>query len=167
MKSVCSTKERACNALDTNESSKKKHYCQRADRCDDRCKWPSQVQQIRRRGRRSLVTHREMVDKKLVATTVSSRETGLERRIEMVTMSSHEEKNKHTTKKTEFISPSKVRTARKSSLLGTKIKSTRKTVACDKNKKNYENDEAEAVQDEAMDTWKAKGRSSSSSKNSP
>ena len=62
-----------------------------------------------------------MVGKKLVATTVSSREVGLERRIETVTTSSHEEKTtKNNKTRTEFISPSKVRIARKSSLLGSK-----------------------------------------------
>ena len=57
-----------------------------------------------------------MVSKKLVATTVSSREIGMQRRINPVTTSSHDEKtsgNEETKEEmTEFISPSKERTAR-------------------------------------------------------
>ena len=39
-----------------------------------------------------------MADKQLVASTVSSRETGLKRRAETVTMSSHEDKETEKTK---------------------------------------------------------------------
>ena len=70
-----------------------------------------------------------MVDKKLVATIVSSREAGLKRRAETVTTSSHEDKKKlkNKLKKTEFASPSKARTARNSSLReAKKTKQTRK-----------------------------------------
>ena len=61
-----------------------------------------------------------MVDKKLVATTVSSRAVGSERRLETVTTSCHEEKTTKKKIRTEFISPSKVRTAKDSSFLGSK-----------------------------------------------
>ena len=44
---------------------------------------------------------------------------------------------------------------------------TRNAAACDENERKRENEEAEAVQDEAADTWKAGTGSSSSSKNSP
>ena len=62
-----------------------------------------------------------MFDKKLVTKTLSSRAVGLERRLETLTTSSHEEKTTKNKKMgTEFISPSKVRTAKDSSLLGPK-----------------------------------------------
>ena len=70
-----------------------------------------------------------MVDKKLVASTVSSRDVGMQRRTEPATTSSHEGKtHKKKTKKnkkrrTEFISLLKARTARKYS-----IPKTRKTL---------------------------------------
>ena len=68
-----------------------------------------------------------MVDKKLVATTVSSRKEGLKRRAETVTTSSHEDKElKNKIKKTEFASPSKARIARKSLREAKKTKQTKK-----------------------------------------
>ena len=102
---------------------------------------------------------------------MSSRETGLERRIEMMTTSSHEEKTTKQQKKDRIHISFKSKDSKKNFFTGNKedraIKGSCKTAACDKNKKNHENDEAEALQDEDMDTWKAKGgSSSSSSKNS-
>ena len=102
---------------------------------------------------------------------MSSRETGLERRTEKETTSSHEDKTTKQQKKNRIHISFKSKDSKKIFFSGNKedmtIKGTRKTVACDKNKKNHENDEAEAVQEEDTDTWKAKGGSSSSSKNSP
>ena len=49
--------------------------------------------QTRRCRRSSTKSHGQMVDKKLVATTVSSRETGMQRRINQGTTSSHNEQN--------------------------------------------------------------------------
>ena len=47
------------------------------------------------------------------------------------------------------------------------IKDTRQAAACGRSKKIPENDEAEAVEDEGTDEWKAEGGNSSSSKNTP
>ena len=89
-----------------------------------------------------------MVDKKLVATTVSSRETGLERRAETSTTSSHEDKKtENKIKKTEFTSLSKARTARKSSLREAKKK---------KQKKNIEKRQQEAKAKRCMELAKRK-----------
>ena len=57
-----------------------------------------------------------MVDKKLVATTVSSREQGMQRRMETVTTSSHEETNQkiqNKKKRPEITSPSKSKDSKK------------------------------------------------------
>ena len=103
-------------------------------------------------------------EKLLVATTVSSREKGLERRNEMMTSSSHDGK------KTEFTSLSTARTAKKSSLLG--VKKTRrarvliKRQLVKRTQVNVKRKKAEAVQDKDTDTSKA-NVGSSSSKNSP
>ena len=112
-----------------------------------------------------------MVDKKLVATTVSSREVGLERRIKTVTTSSHEENTTIKQQKRDRMHISfKSKDSKKVFSTGIKEhttnKGTHRAAARDKNKKNQDDDGAEAVQDGGVETWKAKG-GSSSSKNSP
>ena len=104
---------------------------------------------------------------------MSSREIGLERRIEMVTTSSHKERTtkKQQKKLTEFTSPSKARTARKSSLQG--VRKTRRAKIPTKRQlmmittEKSEKEEAEAVQDEATDTSQAEVEGSSGSNDSP
>ena len=89
-----------------------------------------------------------------------------------MTTSGHEEKTTKKQQKTDRIHISfESKVSKKIFFTGNKedmtIKGTRKAEACDKNKKNHGNDESEVVPDEAMDKWKAKGGSSSSSINSP
>ena len=55
---------------------------------EDSAKWKPEIHQIPRRGSRSRRTNAEMAVKKLIATTVSSREKGMKRREEGWTMSS-------------------------------------------------------------------------------
>ena len=112
-----------------------------------------------------------MADKKLVATTVRSREKALERRNEMMTTSSHDEK---TTKKQEsniirfpFNSKDSKKVFFTRSDEDTKSKDTHKAAACEENKRKREMEKAEAVQDKDTDTSKSDVESSSSSKNSP
>ena len=109
--------------------------------------------------------------KKLVATTVSSREVGLERRIETVTTSSREQKTtKNNKTRTEFTSPWKVRIARKSSLLGSKrirqTKALTKRQPVTKTKRIKTVTKRKQSKMKVVVTWKVKG-GSSSSKNSP
>ena len=116
--------------------------------------------------------HMEKWLTKIIATTLSSRETGMERRNEMVTTSSHEETYQKKQHKIDRIHISlRSKDSKKVFFTGSKEdmtnKGTRKAATCNKNKKNREHEEAEAVQDKAMDTWKAKGGSIGSSKNSP
>ena len=61
---------------------------QRSDCCEDSTKWKPEIYQIPRRRSRSRRTNAKMSVKKLIATTVSSREKGMRRREEGWTMSS-------------------------------------------------------------------------------
>ena len=117
--------QRSCTALDTNELREEKHHHRRSTHCENRCHWKAQIQQIRRCRRRSSNSHEEVAVKKLVATTVSSREKGLERRNETMTTSGHHGvTTKNNKKPTEFTSPSTARTEKKCSFQG--VKKTRR-----------------------------------------
>ena len=67
-------------------------YDQWTDRSQDWEQWSPQILQTRRCRRWSSETHRKWLTKKLVATIVSSRDVGMQRRIETVTTRSHEGK---------------------------------------------------------------------------
>ena len=62
-------------------------FNQRSDCCGDSTKWKPEIYQIPRRRSRSRRTNAKMAVKKLIATTVSSREKGTKRREEGWTMS--------------------------------------------------------------------------------
>ena len=118
-----------------------------------------------------------MVDKKLVATTVSSRDVGMQRRIETVTTSSYEGKKqkkkiKSKKRRTEFISPSKSEDCKNFFCTKDKEDATNnengRAAASIKGKTTQSNEKAEAVQIEATDTWVTGAEcSGSSSKVSP
>ena len=59
-----------------------------------RRKWRIEIQQTPQHRRRSTRSNRKMVDKKLVATTVNSREIGMKRRQEELTTSSKKTQQK-------------------------------------------------------------------------
>ena len=109
-----------------------------------------------------------MVDKTLVAATVSSREAGLKRRAETVTTSSHEDKKTEKQNKKDGIRISfKSKDSRKIFFTGSKedktVKDNRKAAARSKSKEMHGIDKAEAVQVEATDTWKTGAECSGSS----
>ena len=116
-----------------------------------------------------------MVDKKLVATTVSSREIGMQRRINQVTTSSHaekENKNDETKEETDRIHISfKRKDSRKQYFTRVKkehTKEEKESAAAGIGDTMSQNDgEAEAAKSEGLNTWstdgKGKGRSSKAS----
>ena len=117
-----------------------------------------------------------MVDQKLVATTVSSRDVGMQRRIGTVTTSSHEgKKNKKDYKKQEETSrihiSFKSKDSKKSILHRRQKRRDNKengrAAASIKGKTTQSNEKAEAVQIEATDTWRTGAECSGSSKVSP
>ena len=116
-------------------------------------------------------SHGKMVDTKLVATTVSSREIGIERRIETVTTSSHEENQQKTARSGQNSVSFKSKDSKKVFLTGsakdTKGKNTHKETAYDENNKKRKKKEAAAVQDKKTDISKGEVESSSSSNDSP
>ena len=113
-----------------------------------------------------------MVDKKLVATTVSSREIGMQRRINQVTTSSHveqENQNDETKEETSriHISFRKERTARCYSLPESQeehTKEEKKSAAAGIGDTVPQKDgKAEAAKSEGFNTWKAEGEGRGSS----
>ena len=108
-----------------------------------------------------------MADKKLVATTVSSREQGMQRRMETLTTSSHEETNQkiqNKKKRPEFTSPSKSKDSKKVYF----TRENGRAAASSQGKMNRRRQKAETAQVEATDTWiKGAECSGSSSKVSP
>ena len=106
-----------------------------------------------------------MADKKLVATIVSSREKGLERRNEMTTTT---KKNNKKTNRIHFSFNSK--DSKEVFFTGseedTKSKNTHRAAACEESKSRREKEKTEAVQDKETDTLEA-NVGSSSSKNTP
>ena len=115
--------------------------------------------------------------KKLVATTVSSREIGMQRRINQVTTSSHAKKENKNDEdeignESEFISPSKKRTARSYSLPESKKEHTKEekesAAASIGDTVPQKDEKAEAAKSEGPSTWRAGGEGKgSSSKTSP
>ena len=112
-----------------------------------------------------------MVDKKLVATTVSSREIGMQRRINQVTTSSHvekENKNDETKEETSRIHIS-FKTKDSKKLFFTRVKEEhtkeeKKSAAAGIGDTVPQKDgKAEAAKSEGLNTWKAEGEGRGSS----
>ena len=117
-----------------------------------------------------------MVDKKLVATTVSSREIGMQRRINPVTTSSHDEKTNRNEEAKEEMTRIHISFKRKDSkkLFFTRDKkdNTKKkkgsAAAGNGSTMSQSDGKAEAVQSEGLNTWSTGGEGNgSSSKTSP
>ena len=157
--------------LDKTEPGKKERICVWATSSQIRKQRLPQVLQIRKRRRRSTKSHGQMVDKKLVATTVSSREIGMQRRINQVTTSSHvekENKNDETKEETSRIHISfKTKDSKKLFFTRVKEEHTKEEkkvqqqaleTQCHRNTEKRKQQKSEG-----LNTWKAEGEGKGSS----